>query len=115
MIYDPSGSYKQDTRGEGGVFSPVPPGGFFDYFNYQWRDGPDVKTLIFNTTPAQEKEISQRAEDYGDPRGFKCADSVARVLNGVGPFKDLGKLLDLDNRILVVTPLQLLDALSKLQ
>jgi hypothetical protein len=66
MIYDPSGSYKQDARGEDGVFSPVPPGGFFDYFNYQWRDGPDVKTLIFNTTPAQEKEISQRAEDYGD-------------------------------------------------
>ena len=114
-IYDPSGSYQQETRGEDGVFSQLPPGGFLDYFDYQWRDGPDVQTLIFNTTPAQERDISQRAEDHGDPRGLKCADSVARVLNDVGPFKGLGKILDLDNRILAVSPSELLDALRTLQ
>ena len=58
-IYDPSGSYQQDTRGEDGVFSSVPPGGFLDYFNYQWGDGPDVQTLIFNTTSAQERDSTE--------------------------------------------------------
>jgi hypothetical protein len=62
---------------------------------------------LFSTRPLRRREISQRAEDYGDPRGLKCADSVSRVLNGVGPFNGLGKLLNLDDRILAVTPSQI--------
>ena len=112
MIYDPSGTYQNDTRGDGGFSTP---GNILDYIHYQMGDGIDVQTLIFNTTPAEETEISQRVDNYGDPRGFKCADSVARVLDGIGPFKGLGKLLNLNTRRFVVTPRELLSALKTLQ
>jgi len=88
-IYDPSGSYLNNTRGEGGTFYDQD-ASLANYLAFQLADGSNVQIYSFNTTPAEEEEIAKRAEAMGDPRGLNCASSVSHVLNGIGPFRNLG-------------------------
>ena len=88
-IYDPSGSYLNNTRGEGGVFFEQD-ASLGNYLAYQLADGSAVQIYTFNTTAAEEQAIAKRAENIGDPRGLNCASSVSHALNGIGPFKNLG-------------------------
>lgn len=88
-IYDPSGSYLNNTRGEGGVFYDQD-ASLGDYLAYQMTDGSNVQIYTFNTTASEEEAIAKKAESLGDPRGLNCASSVSRALNGIGPFKNLG-------------------------
>jgi RHS repeat-associated protein len=87
MIYDPSGSYMNDIRGSGGIFSG-PDAKWPDYLRYQTQ-GTQVDVFVFATTPEEEQRIARRAEMLGDPRGLACAASVSQVLQGIGPFKNL--------------------------
>lgn len=88
-IYDPSGSYLNNTRGEGGVFFEQD-ASLGNYVAYQLTDGSNVQIYTFNTTAAEEEAIAKRAEGIGDPRGLNCASSVSHALNGIGPFRNLG-------------------------
>lgn len=49
-----------------------------------------MRTYYLPTTPEEEAEILRRAAEYGDPRGFGCAQAVSSVLDGIGPFQELG-------------------------
>ena len=89
MIYDPSGGYKNDTRGSAGIFDGKD-ASLSDYLKVQLEDGGNVQTYSFNTTPDEENEISQRAIDQGDPRGAECATYVSEAIKGIGPFQSLG-------------------------
>jgi hypothetical protein len=88
-IYDPSGSYLDSNRGDGGVFYDQD-ASLGNYLSYQMTDGSNVQIYTFNTTAAEEEAIAKRAEGIGDPRGLNCAASVSQALNGIGPFKNLG-------------------------
>ena len=59
------------------------------YILYQKIDGPDVYLFKFDTSVEEEQAIIEKMEEVGDPRGFNCANSVSRVLTGIGPFKSI--------------------------
>jgi RHS repeat-associated protein len=88
-IYDPSGSYLSQTRGDDGTFFDQE-ANLINYLQFQLTDGTNIQQYTFNTTAQQEMEIANRAQQWGDPRGLNCAWSVSNVLNGIGPFKNLG-------------------------
>lgn len=87
-IYDPAGSFQNQTRGTGGIIEG-PRSDFQSYVRYQFQDGNNVKLFVFPTTPEQEAQIIANAEDQGDPRGFSCTTSVTSVLQDIAQFKDL--------------------------
>lgn len=82
-IYDPAGSFRNETRGSGGIVEG-PRSDFKEYVQFQKTDGPDVKMHVFATTPEQEAQIISNAEDIGDPRGLSCTSSVTSAIQGVG-------------------------------
>lgn len=88
-IYDPAGSFRNETRGTGGIVEG-PRSDFKEYVRFQFADGPDVKLHVFATTPEQEAQIISNAEDIGDPRGLSCTISVTSAVQGVGvPLNDI--------------------------
>jgi RHS repeat-associated protein len=88
-LYDPAGSYRRAERGTGDALygSDVD---LNDYIDFQRKDGPDVDVYRFDTTPEEEAEIKKRIENAGGRLGGYCAVGVTDVLDGIGPFKDLG-------------------------
>jgi RHS repeat-associated protein len=107
-IYDPYGGYDPSQNAPWNS-NPItrdqqyPPRGsdgtvwgadWWNYYQYQMTDGPDVQTYFFDTTPEEEAEIAKQAENLGEKGvwGFEstCAAKTSGALNGVGPFKDLG-------------------------
>jgi len=59
------------------------------YINYQRSTGSSVKTYTFNTTPAEEAQIANRADELGGRAPFNCARATSAALTGSGPFKNL--------------------------
>lgn len=82
-IYDPAGSFRNETKGSGGIVEG-PRSDFREYVQFQQTDGPDVQLHVFATTPEQEAQIISNAEDIGDPRGFSCTSSVTSAIQGIG-------------------------------
>lgn len=92
QLYDPSGSYRPEVRGSGGVFDGDD-ASLESYIRFQKIDGSSVRIYVFDTTPEQEREISARwpqaNNDLVDPRGANCATEVSSSISGIGPFKDV--------------------------
>jgi len=88
-LYDPGGSYYNDIKGSGDALYGDDVN-LEDYIDYQLEDGPDVQTYTFPTTPAQEALIMEQIDSGGFNISGSCAVDVSSVLNGIGPFKDLG-------------------------
>jgi len=95
FLYDPNGSYHAPgiPRGEAGAFEGAE-ANLGAYLRFQFTDGKNVHMYRFDTTPAEEKEIVDRIMGPNSPdqedRGFTCASQTSGMLNGVGPFKNLG-------------------------
>jgi RHS repeat-associated protein len=89
IIYDPAGDYsRQHKCGSGNSCSDE--GANIDSYNrYYTGDGTYVKTFEFDTTTQQEKQIAKNIEKEGGASGGFCALSVADVISGIGPFKNL--------------------------
>ena len=85
FLYDPAGSYQPsnaEPRGSGDFFE----GGaanMFDYINYHTGNGDTVKIYPIPASPAQEKDIIERAIDIGGAAPFTCGASVSGALGGV--------------------------------
>ena len=47
-------------------------------------------TYTFATTPDEEQAIADRIDELGGVTGGFCAVAASQVLNGIGPFKNLG-------------------------
>ncbi len=88
-LYDPGGSYREDTIGSGqALFGDDV--NLSDYVNYQRQDGPDVEVIAFATTAAQEKKIIDNIEGRGGCLPGYCAKCSSSVFNNTAPFfKDL--------------------------
>jgi RHS repeat-associated protein len=99
QIYDPSGAnclcqYDEMDRG------PYPPGSGETYERnpltdnafrrHQSSGGWVVHNYRFATTPEQERLINDRIRNRGGGGFFGCARSVSNVLDGIGPFRNLG-------------------------
>jgi hypothetical protein len=89
ILYDPGGSYMNGARGSGDFFTGNE-ASLGSYIKYQQGTGSDINIISFNTTPQQESAIATNIENATNPGDFGCAKGVSNVLNGVGPFKDLG-------------------------
>jgi RHS repeat-associated protein len=89
VIYDPSGSYKNATRGSGGILSQDEGASLSDYIKYQQSTGSKVSTYTFEVSASDQKTIYDRAVAIGDPRGTQCARAVTAAIQGVGPFKSV--------------------------
>lgn len=81
FLFDPAGSYLEDTRGSGGIFEGKE-ASLKDYIKYQKDSGSSVVVTRIPTTSEQERLIKNRAEAIGDPRGFSCAASVSGAIGG---------------------------------
>jgi RHS repeat-associated protein len=92
ILYDPAGSYRDQTRGSGGFFDGNE-AALSPYIGYHQGTGSTVETITFNTSNADELAIAQRIDDAGDPRGISCSRKVSGVLSGIGPFKKLDSYL----------------------
>jgi len=98
VLYDPAGGYKHKTfdnplghRPSSDVFSGNG-FSFLDYIQYHINDSgsaSDIWVYIFDTTPEEEAEIRSRIGDGGGIPGF-CGKNTRDVLNGAGPFNNLG-------------------------
>jgi hypothetical protein len=99
VLYDPGGTYNPPSAVDKG--EPRSPAlDKFDgdgaqlgsYMNYQGSDGSDVEIVIFKTTLQEENDLKERINKAPDsvPAGG-CAANVSAILNGVGPFKNLGE------------------------
>jgi hypothetical protein len=94
ILFDPCGSYikKGLNYRQGDILSANE----FDYTDYkefheEGEKNADLHYYFFKITKDEEKAIRKRIED---PEGattcsMKCASHVRRVLNGIGPFKNL--------------------------
>ena len=90
VLYDPAGSYKNNTRGSGGILTKEDDGATVaDYTKYQNSTGSKVSTVTIPVSAADQDKIYKNAQSIGDPRGMSCAISVSTALKGVGPFKNL--------------------------
>ena len=91
FIYDPAGSY--DPESGTGDYIDGTKANLNSYISYQTSSGSAVKTFSFNTTPKIEQALSERALNQGGALPGYCSRFVSAVLDGVGPFKDLGSFL----------------------
>ena len=89
VLYDPGGSYRNAEKGSGDALYGRDVN-LNDYVNYQRKDGSDVQTYMFPTTPAQEAAIKARIENNGSHGPGYCAADTSKALDGIGPFKGLG-------------------------
>jgi hypothetical protein len=88
FIYDPAGSSDDKERGSGDYFGDKA-ANLNSYINFQRSLGSDVKTFSFNTTPKMEMQFSDRALAHGGAFPGYCSNYVSRVIQGIGPFKNL--------------------------
>lgn len=113
LIYDPYGSYDPHSHAPSTVNNDIvdtlyPPRGsdgtiqgdnldWANYVQYQMADGPDVQTYIFNTTPAEEQQLAQEAEQLGEQGLWNplnsCTTKVSTVLSSTGPFTNFGTFI----------------------
>ena len=117
ILYDPAGSYAPKNHcGSGDACGGFPEdhpglGGNPDadlgrYKKFHEERGSTVKTIVFPTTPQEEKQIADRIKEIGGAAPLFCAASVSDALKGIGPFKSLkgsmrpGILADQLNNIL---------------
>jgi hypothetical protein len=96
ILYDPGGSFLgSEGRGSGGFFTDEE-ANLEEYTRYQESTGSSVETFTFETTVAEEAQIAERiSPSSGGPgegeAGFlMCASHVSSVLQGTGPFNNLG-------------------------
>ncbi|AWH33208.1 RHS repeat-associated core domain-containing protein [Stenotrophomonas sp. SAU14A_NAIMI4_8] len=83
FLYDPSGSYSPGgRRGSGGTFDGDD-ASLVSYTRYQTGTGSRVDFTVIPLTPEQETALIERAEEWGDARGFWCASHVSGVLGGM--------------------------------
>jgi RHS repeat-associated protein len=89
VLYDPGGSFEPSKRGTGdGLYgSDV---NVNEYVNFQFQDGPDVKAFHFDTNSEEDDQIRDRIDAADGVMGGFCAITSSNVLQGVGPFRDLG-------------------------
>jgi RHS repeat-associated protein len=94
ILYDPAGGYGKDHLCGGGVCDEgkanVPR---FKKEHEQSRDFHSMQIFVFDTTVDQETQIKDRILQLGETAGGFCALSVSTALDGIGPFKDLGRML----------------------
>ena len=87
VLYDPSGSYKQHTRGSSGLLTRDDDHvSLEDYVNYHKATGSAVKTYAFDLSPADVNRIYGRAEKQGEQTGPWCTTYVSSAISGIGPF-----------------------------
>jgi RHS repeat-associated protein len=99
LLYDPAGSvynprdlFGGPVRGSDHTFR----GKDADLAKYkasQEESGSRVELYRFKTTPAQERQISERIEKIGGQPAHLCTLSVSEAIQGIGPFKDMGLYL----------------------
>jgi hypothetical protein len=94
ILYDPCGSYikKGRTYRQGDILSANE----FDYVDYKkfhevGEKNTDMHYYFFKVTKDEERAIRERIEDTEGATtcSMDCASQVRRVLNGIGPFKNL--------------------------
>jgi RHS repeat-associated protein len=91
ILYDPAGSYRAATRGSGDALSGND-ANLGSYTNYQNSLGSTVNTYRFTTSTAQERQITERIDERGGSAPCFCSSAVSDVLNGIGPFRDVGSV-----------------------
>jgi hypothetical protein len=91
ILYDPAGSYRAATRGSGDALSGND-ANLNSYTNYQNSSGSTVNTYRFSTSSAQERQIAERIDERGGAAPCFCSSAVSDVLNGIGPFRDVGSV-----------------------
>jgi hypothetical protein len=91
VLYDPGGDYRQDIKGSGDALYGAD-ADLGDYIRQQANDsGPDIEVFHFPLTNEQDQQIIKNIENHGSCPPGTCAACTSDVLNGVGPFKGLGK------------------------
>jgi uncharacterized protein RhaS with RHS repeats len=89
VLYDPGGSFEPTKRGTGdGLYASDVH--VDEYVNFQFKDGPDVKAFHFDTTSEEDDQIKARIDAADGVMGGFCAITSSNVLQGIGPFRDLG-------------------------
>ncbi len=86
VLYDPSGSYPDPTRGSGDIIDAD----LSSYVQFHLENGSRVTQQFFNTTPCEESQIVKNIEGQGGAAPFFCTTFVSSAIDGIGPFKDLG-------------------------
>jgi hypothetical protein len=89
MLYDPAGGYQAITRGSADALHGDE-ANLNNYIDYQRSTGSSVKTYTYDTTPAEEAAIANRADELGGRAPFGCGRATSAALDGIGPFKGLG-------------------------
>ncbi|MFS9379986.1 RHS element core protein [Citrobacter sp. ANG330] len=108
LLYDPGGSYMTPEgipSGSGGTFLGSD-ANLNNFLKYQFEDGSDVNVYSFEITPDEDKKIREAIDEQGGCSPFFCASCSSSVLNGIGPFKNLGK---------IQTPWGMKDAMSNIR
>ncbi|MCD4652857.1 hypothetical protein K8T06_02875, partial [bacterium] len=104
-LYDPSGGFNSSNRAsDDSLYSDN--ANISEYIKFHEQDGDKVAVFVFDTTPEEEAQIGENADIVGGAATFTCAISVGNVLQGIGPFENLGATL---------TPAMLFRALVGLQ
>lgn len=83
FLYDPAGSYSPPNQPRGGDLFSGSAANLDNYKRYWESKGDTVNLHKLNTSPQQEQEIIQRAENIGTTMGGFCASSVSGALGGV--------------------------------
>jgi RHS repeat-associated protein len=94
LLYDPGGSYMTPQgipSGSGGTFMGSD-ANLNNYLKYQYVDGSKVKVYSFEITPDEDKKIRVAIDEQGGCSPLYCALCSSSVLNGIGPFKNLGTI-----------------------
>jgi hypothetical protein len=94
ILYDPCGSYiKKGLNYRTGDILSADEFDYADYkeFHEEGDKNADLHYYIFNITKDEEAAILERILDPEGPSSctLDCATQVRRVLNGIGPFKNL--------------------------
>lgn len=91
VFYDPSGAYRNTTRGSSALFYDEE-ANLFDYIQNSRSVGEWVETQTFATTAEQESQILSRIRQLGDRgRPFSCTSNVSTAISGIGPFSGVTK------------------------
>jgi uncharacterized protein RhaS with RHS repeats len=89
ILYDPAGSYTDDMKCGSSNACDEKDADPNKYKKYHEKTGSTVSVFTFDTTPAQEAQIAANIAKLGGADPPYCTISVIKVLQGVGPFKDL--------------------------
>lgn len=75
VLYDPGGSYKQDTKGTGDTLYGAD-ANLDDYTKFQREDGPDIEIFHFPLSPEQDKKLIDKIEKKPTVDIFWSSDSA---------------------------------------